>query len=110
MTAGRPIGNHIRTICAVLVRIGPAGYKEIHSHTDGIKPITVGQCCTRAVKLGMMTVKLGSRTAKDFNVYTVVQDWEDIAGQRRTTKLRPTVKIQVLRWTGVNSVFAMHGA
>ena len=107
MTAGRPVGTHIRTICAILEQIGPATTRQIFETTDGTCVENVGKYASRAVGLGMASVQVGSRKPKDCNVYTVNPDWMTIAGQRRTTRLKPMPVERPTKWRGVNSVFSM---
>lgn len=103
----RPVGNHIRAICTVLEEIGPATTRQIFEKTDGISVENVGKYASRAVGLGMASVQVGSRKPKDCNVYTVNPDWMAIAGQRRTTRLKPMPVDRPTKWRGVNSVFQM---
>ena len=109
MTAGRPIGNHIRNICAKLEEIGPAGTRELRTHFPKIEATNMSKYCSRAVGLGLMTVKLGNSKSNDFSVFSVMPDWRDLVDKRKTTKLKPPKPRPVAqsKWQGVNSIFSM---
>lgn len=111
MTAGRPVGQHIRTICEILERTGPATTRQIHKHTEDLLIGNVNNYCHRAMALGMMTVKLGSRKPKDCNIYTVNPDWRSLTGLPRPAREKqPEKKAKApvrTSWHGVNSVFSM---
>ena len=109
MTAGRPVGNHIRNICATLEAIGPAGARELLTHHPALDPSNMGRYCSRAVGLGMMTRTPAIRGKVKYSIFAVVADWREIAGQRRTTKLRPMPVPMPVKsdWLGVNSVFSV---
>lgn len=118
MTAGRPIGNHIRTICALVEKMGPTTARMLMPHMQDMKQTNISKYCSRAVGLGLMTVKPGKARIGDSNAYTIVPGWEEMADKRKTTKLKPakprqprTPAIQVIahatssHWHGVSSVF-----
>lgn len=108
MTAGRPIGKQICTICTVLEKIGPANARQIHKHTEGFLIGTVNHCCHRALAMGMITVKLGTRKPSDCNIYTVHPDWYSLAQPPRKAKTEKKPKVPArTNWQGVNSVFSM---
>ena len=107
MTAGRPVGNHIRNICAVIEEIGPAGARDLQPHLPEIEASNMAKYCSRAVGLGMMTRAMAKRGEVKYSVFDVVPGWEVIAGQRRTPKLKPMPELFKSSWQGVNSVFSI---
>jgi hypothetical protein len=110
MTAGRPIGNHIRTICEILERIGPSHAYTLLDHYAAIEYSNMSKYCSRAVGLGLMTVIRGTGKPSNRNVYTVVSNWRELIELRATTKLKPVIKprqSKQTKWQGVNSVFSM---
>ena len=109
MTAARPVGRHIRNICAVLEAIGPASGRALLVHIDDIDKTNISKYCSRGVGLGLITCKVGKSRIGNANVYTVVTGWREIADKRRTTKLDPMPQPARVRsaWQGVNSVFSI---
>lgn len=108
MTSVRPIWSHIRNICAILEASGPCGARAIGAHFPDIEPSNIGKYCSRAVGLGLVTVERGRRNHKNFSIFTVVEDWKDIADKRRTTKvITVAAPLARTRWHGVSSVFNM---
>ena len=107
MSAGRPVGNHIRNICATLEEFGPMGARELLKHYPNMDSSMTGRYCSRAVGLGLMTREPAIRGRVHYSVFAVVPDWQELAGQRRTTKLKPLPTPTNTRWTGVSSVFHM---
>lgn len=110
MTAGRPIGDRIREVCATLEEIGPANCRDLVKMMPGVEYANMGNYCTRAVGLGFMTVAQGKRTAKNPNVYTVVPNWRDLVGERKVKRIKPMpVAKQGIStvWLGVSSVFGI---
>lgn len=104
----RTVGLHIRAICKTL-EAGPANGRDIAELT-GIEREQVGKCCNRAVGLGLVTVKHGTRTKENPDVFTVVPGWLEMADQRKTTRLQPVKPRKAspaTQWTGVNSVFSL---
>ena len=97
---------HIRAVCKVLEHIGPSGARDLLTHLPHIEASNLGRYCSRAVGLGMMTRTEGLRGKVKYSIFTVVPDWEVIAGQRRTTKLKPMPASRP-SWYGVSSVFGM---
>lgn len=105
MTAGRPVGQHIRNFCATLEEFGPLGARDLLAHYPSMDSSMTGRYCSRAVGLGLMTREPAIRGRVHYSLFAVVAGWREIAGQRRTTKLKPMPK--QTRWHGVNSVFSM---
>ena len=104
MTAGRPIGGHIRNICIVLEEIGPANTRALMLHFPHISRPNLHKYCTRAVVKGLLTThtepcKYGATT-----IYTVDPYWQILA-EIKVPAQKPQPKQS--RWQGVNSVFAM---
>ena len=107
MTAGRPVGNHIRNICATLEAIGPAGARELLTHHPALDPSNMGRYCSRAVGLGMMTRTPAIRGKVKYSIFAVVEDWREIADRRRTTKEAVQETAHTSKWYGVNSIFSI---
>lgn len=109
MTAGRPVGNHIRNICASIEESGPSGIKAVRERFPEIEYSNASKYCSRAVGLGLMTVERGRGSKASYCVFTVVPGWREMAEKRRTTKLPPATPrvAKATRWQGVNSVFSI---
>jgi hypothetical protein len=71
-----------------------------------VKRSNLGKYCSRAVKLGLLTVDRRQRR----QAWTVVPNWRELIEQRRTTRIKPieqTPPAKQTRWNGVSSVFQM---
>lgn len=103
------VGKHIRNICATLEEHGPMGSRSLCDYLVGIEPSNMGKYCSRGVGLGLLTVERGLRSRRNYSVFTVVPGWQDMADQRRTTKLPAPTPRKVspikTRWSGVSSIF-----
>ena len=114
----RPVGDRIREACMALEQHGPMGRSSICDHVDGVKPTNMSKYCSRAVRLGLMTVDRGLNTMENYSVFTVVPEWQDIVDKRVATKpaaKAPTPVVQKTQygsapsWAGVCNVFNMGG-
>ena len=105
MTAGRPIGERIRSICTVIEQIGPANSQTVRTHIPDVDHPNMLKFCNRAVSHGLLTIERVKRE----NIYTVVDDWELICGPRHTTMVKKPVRAMPVptRWQGISSVFQM---
>ena len=107
MTAARPVGERIRTICAHLDTDGPMGISELRVLIPDVVRSNMGKYCSRAVGLGLLTVERKAGPLGDRHVWTVVPGWRDMVQLRRTTRINPTQQYKQTRWSGVSSVFGM---
>lgn len=109
MTAGRPIGERIVSLCLELERIGPSGSLQIGRGAD-IEAGNAGKYCARAVGLGLMTVVRGDGNRSSYKVFSIVEGWRDIAKVRRTTrKIEAPIDAPVrprTMWANANSAFS----
>lgn len=78
---GRPIGAHIRAICAWLEDNGPATSAEIQRGT-GILPQSLAPSCARAVCFGFVACQ-----GKFPRTFWVLPGWQDKIGSRDRPKL-----------------------
>lgn len=106
---GAPVGQRIREACELLERLGPASASEICEHLDDVEASNVGKYCSRAVGLGLMTVKRGVDGKRPYANFTVVPSWREVADLRRTTagKTAQPSPVKKSRWNGVSSIFQM---
>lgn len=107
MTAGRPIGGHIRNICTVLEEIGPANARTLMAHFPHVSRPNLHKYCTRAVVKGFITTHTSPCKYGATNIYTVVPEWRQLAEVRKPAAPKPQPKQS--RWQGVNSVFSIGG-
>lgn len=109
MTAGRPIGERIRSVCAALEQYGPMGVSGLCDKINGVERSNMGKYCSRAVGLGLLTVERGLSHRSNYSVYHVVPEWREFIEQRRTTRIKvaQVPACERTRWTGVASVFGM---
>lgn len=85
MTASRPIGERIRSVCQVLEKTGPLGMAGLKKQFPQTEPSTVFKCCNRAVLLGVLTADdSGPR-----RIYTVSPDWATIIATTNPSKVPP---------------------
>ena len=117
MSAGRPVGNHIRAICAMMDDGEPLSAKKIFEKYQMLEEYQICKYLNRAVDLGLMTVVRGNRQRSNPNQYRVVSGWRDLIEMRKTTRIKAAPKpIKPLKtpspsnWSGVNSVFNMGAA
>lgn len=109
MTAGRPIGERIRTLCEVLDKHGPSGIVNLRDQMPDVERPNLWKYCTRAVGLGLLSVNRDT----GHSIFTVAANWRELADQRRTTKQpapeprRPLKRLS--RWDGISSIFQMGG-
>ena len=105
----RTVGTNIRNICSVLEEHGPMGSRHLCDYLVNSEASNMGKYCSRGVGLGLLTVERGLGSRSNYSVFTVVPGWQDMADQRRTTKLpAPTPrKVSPIRtkWSGVTSIF-----
>lgn len=103
------VGKHIRNICETLEEHGPMGSRHLCDYLTGIEASNMGKYCSRGVGLGLLTVERGLRTRSNYSVFTVVPGWQEMADQRKTTKLpppKPRKESPVnTRWSGISSIF-----
>lgn len=104
---GAPVGQRIREACAILERLGSVSASELCEHMDDIEASNMGKYCSRAVGLGLMTVKRGVDGKRPYAIFTVVPNWREVADLRRTTagKTAQPAAFRPSRWQGVASVF-----
>jgi hypothetical protein len=110
MTAGRPVGERIRAICAFLDVEGPMGASALRVFLPDVERSNLGKYCSRGVGLGLLTVERIEGARDNRHVWTVVPEWRELIEQRRTTRIKPitqTPPAKRTRWTGVSSVFQM---
>ncbi len=106
MTAGRPTGERIKSICAAIEHSGPMGIAQLREMFPNIERSNIWKYCGRGVGLGLLSVS--RETGK--SIYSVDPEWATIADKRRTTKNLSAVRpVATNKWTGVSSVFNMRG-
>ena len=98
----RGVGQRVRDVCEALERKGSMTCTQICMETGGVDLSNVATYCKRAIALGLVTVKAGTKKPRIPDVYTVEENWRDVLERHET----PASKS---RWQGVNSVFAMGG-
>lgn len=104
---GAPVGQRIREACELLQKMGPASASELCEHLDDAEASNVGKYCSRAVGLGLMTVKRGLDGKRPYAIFTVVPNWREVADLRRTTAMKAPAPARLSRWNGVSSIFQM---
>lgn len=83
------------------------GARDLLKHYPNMDSSMMGRYCIRAVGLGLMTREPAIRGRVHYSLFAVVADWRELAGKRKTTKLKPPKPRPVAqsKWHGVNSVF-----
>ena len=108
MTAGRPIGERIRAICAHIERAGPMVVSDLLAVMPSEDRTNLAKYCSRAVGLGLLTVQRNTGVQKNSNLWDVNPGWRELIGQRRTTRTKlDQVPAKRTGWGGVSSVFGM---
>tara|TARA_R110000868_G_C10739092_1_gene752228 strand:- start:178 stop:513 length:336 start_codon:yes stop_codon:yes gene_type:complete len=83
------LGARIIEVCEILEEFGPAGTGDIAQEmalTESGEVSNAGKYCSRAVKMGLMTVAK-SPVGYHYNVYTVKPDWRNrIKGENHLVK------------------------
>lgn len=108
MTASRPIGERIRSVCQVLEKTGPLGIAGLRKKFPEMEPSNLFKYCNRAVAHGLVDVDdSGPR-----RIYKVKQDWAAIIKTRNLKKVPPPVLKPIVtkykgpmltRWVGAMS-------
>lgn len=100
----RKIGKHIRAICEVLEQHGPSGSTTVSDWT-GEGPENTGKNCIRAVRYGLLTVEEGLHSRINYNVYTVVDGWRSMLGDKDIEPVKSTWRLGM-----VNSIFNLRAS
>tara|TARA_R110000868_G_C10480992_1_gene729285 strand:+ start:239 stop:574 length:336 start_codon:yes stop_codon:yes gene_type:complete len=83
------VGARIIEVCEILEEFGPSGTGEIAQEmalTESGEVSNAGKYCSRAVKMGLMTVAK-SPVGYGYNVFTVKPDWRNrIKGDNHSVK------------------------
>ena len=108
MTAGRPVGERIRSICAFLDVEGPMVVSDLLALMPEEDRTNLSKYCSRGVGLGLLTVERNTGVQKNSNLWDVAPGWREMIGQRRTTRIKlDQVPARRTGWSGVSSVFGM---
>lgn len=99
-TGGRPVGKHIRAICAWLEQHGPQTSRQIAEGT-GFLIESVGRGTVRARTMGFI-----SSHGKPL-VHSVIPGWEGRTERGKHPRLIPVQKTQPITTAPVNSVWQL---
>ena len=97
MTAARPIGERITSVCQVLEKTGPSGIAGLRKKFPEMEPSNLFKYCNKAVAHGLVEVDdSGTR-----RLYTVKPEWSAIIKTRNLKKVPPpVVKPIVIKYKG----------
>lgn len=101
-TGGRPVGKHIRAICAWLEEHGPQTSRQI-ADGAGFLIGSVGQGTVRARSMGFITSE-----GKPL-VHSVIPGWQGRTERGKHPRLIPVKKQQPISTPSVNSVWQLGG-
>lgn len=107
------VGANIRIILAMLEKHGPLTGAQLCGLDATMDREQVGKYCSRAVGLGLATVKRGEGSRSNPSTFTAVPGWLEMADKRKTTRLQPVKPRNPVKqivhqghgWSSANSVF-----
>lgn len=100
---GRPIGERIRQVLAIVDVLEVATAKQIHSYMKGVCNQSVDKYCARAVTLGLLETSKEKRV----QTYQTTQGWRDTVKDLDTSFVMSELILSTAKATQPNSVFAL---
>lgn len=84
LLTGRPLGQQIRRVVAIVHNLGPCSYRQVSQKLAGAHVANVSKCLSRATSLGLLTT---DRTVFP-RTFTAVPDWQDRLEDHNTTRMK----------------------
>lgn len=112
------VGQNIRILLALLEKHGELSGAQMCQIDSTLDREQLGKYCSRAVGLGLATVKRGNRSRSNPDVFKAVPGWLEMADQRKTTRLAPSKPkptapvLTTSAWSEISNIFqpgAQHG-